>query len=78
MAGPPQKAVFDSTNLANFFIADSAALHLALLIPEEHRLGSRLQQPYVIDGPAPILDAAANSAQFSGALSPRVRCSRGP
>ena len=50
MAGPPQKAVLDNTNLANSFIVDTATLHLALLGPEEHRLGTRFQRPSVVDG----------------------------
>ena len=34
-------------------IADTAALHLALATPEEHRLASWLCQPHLRDDPAP-------------------------
>ena len=34
-------------------VADTAALHLALSTPEEHRLGSWLCQPHLEDDPAP-------------------------
>ena len=38
-------------------VADTAALHLALSTPEEHRLGSWLCQPHLVDDPAPGLGA---------------------
>ena len=47
-------------------IADTAALHLALATPPEHRLASWLCQPHLRDDPAPGLGARSDA----GAIRP--------